>query len=366
MSTPRQRFLDYVRRVPGARPVVSPFLPHAGVVTGTLRLLGLPTTGDGIEQEIRLARALEYEPMFMCGCTDLIFPWQEDPARSNGDWSVSVLAAEEGQWERRVSRRLGLYGDDAGFPVRDAADHRRLVSVCDRVAERAGEMRAYFRRFRERVGDEGVVVIGHPHVTWLAGQISQQNMIYHALDLPDLFRESMEAILRASFEVFSAAMAEGIDFMSESSYGLEMISPTQFVEQDLPYTRRLADWTHDRGGLFWYHNCGRTRPLIEAGLFDDLGADLIETVAPPPEGDNDLAESRARLAPSICSKGNLSLILLRDGSPDQVAAATRRMVQDARGYAHVLSTADAVFAETPPENLLAFVRTARAEAERVS
>lgn len=89
-------------------------------------------------------------------------------------------------------------------------------------------------------------------------------------------------------------------------------------------------------------------------------------MAPPPEGDNDLAESRARLAPSICSKGNLSLILLRDGSPDQVAAATRRMVQDARGYAHVLSTADAVFAETPPENLLAFLQTARAEAERVS
>ena len=66
-------------------------------------------------------------------------------------------------------------------------------------------------------------------------------------------------------------MQEGIDFMSESGYGLEMISPARFVAQDLPYTRRLADWTHERGGLFWYHNCGQTRQLIRNGSFDRPG-----------------------------------------------------------------------------------------------
>ena len=70
-----------------------------------------------------------------------------------------------------------------------------------------------------------------------------------------------------------------------------MISPRQFEAQDVPYTRRLADWTHTRGGLFWYHNCGLTRTLIQNGAFNRLGADVIETIAPPPEGDNSLAES---------------------------------------------------------------------------
>jgi hypothetical protein len=150
--------------------------------------------------------------------------------------------------------------------------------------------------------------------------------------------------------------------MSESGYGLEMISPAQFEAEDLPYTRALSDWVHARGGLMWYHNCGKTRELFRRGWFDELGADVIETVAPLPEGDNDLAESRRWLSPDVCSKGNLSLQLLRDGTVDEVVAATRAMVRAVRGYAHIHSTADAVYAETPVENYVAFLRVAREEA----
>ncbi len=35
------------------------------------------------------------------------------------------------------------------------------------------------------------------------------------------------------------------------------------------------------------------------------------------------------------------------------------MVSAVRGYAHIHSTADAVLTGTPPENFVAFVRTAR-------
>lgn len=365
-SSPRQRFLDYVRRVPGAAPVVSPFLPQPPLVRNTLRHLGLPVQGDPVADEIRLARALEYEPMFMTACTDLIIPWQEDPELSGREFAVARLETDAGPWERRVSRRAGLFGDDSTFPVRALEDHRKLQAVCARVEQREDGIRSYFRAFRQRVGDDGVIVLGHPHITALGYQISQPDMVFHAADYPREYERSMEAVYRAALVVFRIAMEEGIDFMSESTYGLEMNSPRQFELQDLPYTRRLADFTHRHGGLFWYHNCGLTRQLILEGQFDRLGADVIETVAPPPEGDNSLAESRRRLDPGICSKGNLSLMLLRDGSVEQVTAATQHMVWSVDGFAHIHSTADAVFAETPPENLVAFARRARQEAERVA
>jgi len=365
MYSPRQRFLNYVRQVPSASPVVSPFLPKPELVNKTLRYLGLPVGQDYVENEIRLSRELDYEPMFMSSCSELIFPWKEDKSRSNDNWIVSTLSTSEGEWVRQVSRRLGLFGDESGFPVKTEADHQKLVMVCEQVEERESEIRRYFREFRERVGKDGVIVIGHPHVTWLAYQISQQNMVLHAIDYPGAFKRSMEAICKTSFFVFDIAMQEGIDFMSESSYGLEMISPEQFENQDLHYTRILADWTHERGGLFWYHNCGKTRDLIRSGQFDHLGADVIETIAPPPEGDNDLAESRRHLNSTICSKGNLSLGLLRDGTVEEVVQATKQMVQAVQGYTHIHSTADAVFAETPAENFVAFLRTAREEIERL-
>jgi hypothetical protein len=360
MSSPRQRFIDYVRRVPNARAIVSPFLPNPGLVSKTLNYLGLSSDYDYIENEVRLSQELDYEPMFMTDCSGLMFPWQEDRNLSDADWSVSVLNTPSGEWIRRISRRVGLYGDDSGFPVKTEADHEKLVMVCEQIETRETEIRSYYRNFRKLVGDNGVIVIGHPHVSWLGSQISQQNMIFHAVDYPEAFKRSMGAIYKASLFIFGVAMEEGIDFMSESSYGLEMISPGQFESQDLYYTRILADWTHQRGGLFWYHNCGKTRDLIRSGKFDHLGADVIETVAPPPEGDNELAESRRFLSSDICSKGNLSLGLLRDGSVDEVVNATRDMVQAVQGYPHIHSTADAVFAETPVENYIAFIQTARA------
>jgi hypothetical protein len=303
--------------------------------------------------------------MFMTACESLIFDWTPDPGRSDERYAVAVLDTPSGPWTRRVSRHHGVFGDADSFPLKTEGDHAKLQAVCEQVARREDTIRRYFRQQRQAVGDEGVLVIGHPHVTWLCGQISQNDMIYHARDYPAAFQRSMEAVYGAACTVFQIAIQEGIDFMSESGYGLEMISPAQFINQDLPYTRRLADWTHKRGGLFWYHNCGRTRTLIHNGSFDRLGADVIETIAPPPEGDNHLAESRPWLAPQVCSKGNLSLDLLRHGTVEDIQQATRQMVHAVQGYAHIHSTADAVYAETPAENFVAFIQTARDTAGRL-
>jgi uroporphyrinogen-III decarboxylase len=173
----------------------------------------------------------------------------------------------------------------------------------------------------------------------------------------------MDALFEASLFVMNIAIEEGIDFMSDSSYGLEMTSPALFAEMDLPYIQKFAQWTHERNGLFWYHNCGYTRKLIMDGTFNTLGADVIETIAPPPEGDNDLAESRKYVDPKICTKGNFNLNLLREGTPDQIAEKTQKMVRAVHGWKHIFSTADAVLPGTPPENFIAFTKTTREASE---
>jgi len=359
MTTPRQRFLNYVRNPAGARPIVSPFLPYADVIERTLRHVGLPVTDDPVVNEVALSRALDYEPMFMIACDSFIFPWQIDESRSDAEYRTMMIQTPIGEWTRRVSRSLGEWGDESGFPVKTEADHAYIVAACSQVHERAGEIRAYYREWRQRIGEDGVIVIGHPHPFWLSFQISQQNIILHYLDYPDTFRRSMDAIYEAALFVMDIAMQEGIDFMSDSSYGLEMTSVKLCREMDLPYLRGFSDWTHARGGLFWYHNCGLTRAMIRQGIFNEIGADVIETIAPPPSADNDLAESRRWIDRRVTTKGNLDLGLLRDGTSDQIIDATRRIVEAARGYPHIYSTADAVLPNTPAENYIAFIRTAR-------
>lgn len=358
-SSARQRFLAFVRDCKNSRPVVSPFLPNPGVIKATLQHLSLLLTDDDIKNEIVLAKHLDYEPMFMAEMTNLIFNWQIDESRSNNEFEVSVIQTPIGEWVRRFPRKEIQWNDDAQCPVQTEGDHKLFVAVCEQVGELEPEIRQYYRQFRQRVGEDGVIVLGHPHPSWLGYQISPSMIFYHWNDFQKTFIRSMDALFEASLFVMNIAMEEGIDFMSDSSYGLEMTSPKLFAEMDLPYIQKFAKWTHERNGLFWYHNCGFTRKMIMDGIFNTLGADVIETIAPPPEGDNDLAESRKFIDPAICTKGNLNLHLLRDGAPDQIAAKTVELVESVRGWKHIFSTADGVLPGTPPENYIAFINTAR-------
>jgi hypothetical protein len=357
--SPRQRFLSYVISAGTSAPVVSPFLPHPDVITETLRFLHLPVAGDGVTDEIRLAQHLGYQPMFMTECSGLIFNWRTDESRSTAERAFRVISTPKGEWTWLAPWKDAPWNDDAGCPVQTLRDHELLVAVCEQVSDRGGQIRDYFRDWRRKVGEEGVIVMGHPHPSWLGYQINPTNIFYHWKDSREVFRRSMEAVYEASLIVMSIALQEGIDFMSDSSYGLEMTSPALFAAMDLPYIVRFADWTHRHGGLFWYHNCGYTSKLIRDGVFNTIGADVIETIAPPPEGDNDLAVSRSHIDRTVCTKGNLNLRLLRDGRPEQIADEVQKIAAAVRGYPHIVSTADAVLQGTPPENLLAFVSAAR-------
>ncbi len=359
-GTARRRFLDFVRAPTEHRPVVSPFLPKPDVVDNALRHLSLPTTGDAVVDEIALARAVDYEPMFMVGCTQFIFPWELDTPGGGAELVRHRLHTTAGTWTKHLPRGLTMGSTEASFPVQTEADHAYFQAACGGVAQRQEEIRAFFRQWRLKVADDGVIVIGHVNPYWLAHQIGQATWFLHWHDFETTYRRSMAAVYEASLFIFTLALEEGFDFMSASGLGLEMTSPDLFAAMDVPCLRDYANWTHERGGLFWYHNCGRTQRFFDAGDFDRIEADVLETVAPPPAGDNELAAARARLRPGSCTKGNLDLGLLRDGSVAAITAATRSMVEATRGQAHIHSTADAVLPGTPPENFLAHLQTARA------
>lgn len=361
-TSARQRFLSYVRRTSDSAHIVSPFLPHPDVVRSTLAWLHLPVTGDAVADEIALSKHLGYEPMFMTDCAGLIFPWEIDEARSSETVATRVIRTSQGEWVRTSPREEVPWSDESGCPVISSHDHAMLVAACEQVGSQEQAIRSYFRTWRERVGEDGVIVMGHPHPAWLGYQISPSNIFYQWNDLRDEYVRSMHAVFEASLFVMSIALEEGIDFMSDSSYGLEMTSPALFAAMDMPHIRAFSSWTHDHGSLFWYHNCGFTRQMIADGTFNTLGVDVLETIAPPPEGDNELAEARRALDPGICSKGNLNLTLLRDGSPDQISAEVAAIARAVRGSRHILSTADAVLPGTSPENFVAFITAARAAA----
>ena len=95
-ATPRNRFCNYVRTRGAGERVISPFLPHPSVIRNTLNVLGLPATDAAVRDEITLASALGYEPMFMTECAGLIFPWEIDESGSTAEVALRVLPTRKG------------------------------------------------------------------------------------------------------------------------------------------------------------------------------------------------------------------------------------------------------------------------------
>ncbi|HEY9187527.1 MAG TPA: uroporphyrinogen decarboxylase family protein [Ignavibacteria bacterium] len=363
--TPRKIFVEYVKGNFDKPFIVSPFLPHYPVIKSVLKKMNLQITNDFIIDEITLSKALNYIPMFMTDLPGLIFDWQVDESRSTKEYKISYINTELGEWIRKDYKNETQWTDEAGAPVKTEKDHFMVIAVCNEIEKKENKIREYFRNFREKVGEDGVIVIGHPHPSWLAYQINPQDIYIHWNDYKSAFLQSMDAIYKASIFIMNIAIEEGIDFMSDSSYGLEMTSPQLFKEMDLPYIKAFADFAHNYNSLFWYHNCGLTRKMIMDGDFNKLGADVIETIAPPPAGDNDLAESRKYIDKNICTKGNIDLYLLRDGNVEDVKKAVINIVNSVKGYKHIISTADAVLTGTPPENFITFIDTANSEIEKI-
>jgi len=73
-----------------------------------------------------------------------------------------------------------------------------------------------------------------------------------------------------------------------------------------------------------------------------------------------IAAVKRELAPDVCLMGNFDPILLRDGSPEEVAGATCAMMREnGPGGRYLFNTGEGVTPDTPPENVLAMMQAAK-------
>ncbi len=73
---------------------------------------------------------------------------------------------------------------------------------------------------------------------------------------------------------------------------------------------------------------------------------------------HDLADAKAKY-PHKVFQGNVSEDILRTGTPEQVTAATRAVVQAGGGHRHIVNLNHGVGKETPVANFEAYIRTAK-------
>ncbi len=139
---------------------------------------------------------------------------------------------------------------------------------------------------------------------------------------------------------------------------MELISPDIYEQYLVPDSKIITDYVHQLGGMIYCHICSPIEPLLSRGYFNQMGLDLFETLSPPPVGNvPDIAKARKILNPEICTRGNLGLDILLNGSEQDIQKATIDIIEKTKGTKHIIAASDYLFYDIPLNNVKAMIRT---------
>jgi uroporphyrinogen-III decarboxylase len=131
-----------------------------------------------------------------------------------------------------------------------------------------------------------------------------------------------------------------------------MLSPTLFRELVMPRFRRVAEKVTKPWVM---HSDGNIVPLIDDLV--SLGINGLHALEPETL---DIREVKRRWGDRVCLIGNVSLVTLGRGTPDQVEAEAAGLIRDlgfSGGY--ILSSSNSLTSYVPVDNALALARMAR-------
>ena len=217
------------------------------------------------------------------------------------------------------------------------------------------------RRVKDLLGSQGLVGI-FITCSGICGSIED---IYHYADHPEALegiKEYRLAMVERRFaDLMKMRSDDRPDFLCVGGSGtLVFQSPAFFREHALPAVKRAIELASAAGIPTHIHSCGPEKELVRI-MAGETALTVIDPLEIPPMGDCDLAELKRLYGAKIVLKGNLHTteVMLR-GSPADVIAASRKAIDDAAaGGRFILSTGDQCGRDTPDENLLAMIETAR-------
>lgn len=147
---------------------------------------------------------------------------------------------------------------------------------------------------------------------------------------------------------------QGVDavLISSAFAGGGFISPGMYAQFVVPYERKVVDTLHEEfpGLPVYTHTCGKLGDRLE--LLVESHTDGVDTLDPPPLGDTELADAKARIGDRLFIKGNMNAVALLTDDEAGVEARARAALEAGKpGGGYILSTACSVAPRVEPWKL---------------
>lgn len=362
--TLRERFLDAVQN--GGKPICSPQI-GAGAGFDT-RLAGKEwVTQTTLEDTLNAVARFDIVPLLNIGCdyeSKLPHQWRcahrdEQPDKVSADY---VLETPAGTLTRQIveTRKEGCF--QPKYAVTGEEDLPAMEYCIDMLLD--ADFSAVTTQTRSAV--DQIAGRGALSVQWAAQPYelmcfanTVDTVLLHN-DQPERCLKMMEKIVEIDRRLFRAVADGGADFIFLGGPAAEMVSPSIYRRLILPYSQIVSAAAHECGLKVYSHICSPIEPFLTMGFYNQMGIDLFETLSPPPVGNvKSLKDAFTKLDSTICTRGNIGLDVLLNGSVEDVRRKTIEALEACAGRKHMVAASDYLFYNTPEENVRAMADTVR-------
>jgi len=161
-----------------------------------------------------------------------------------------------------------------------------------------------------RLGDRGIVMVDFPDpLSRVAKLMAMDVFTVTAFTEPELTHRLLARaakLARMDAESMAHQFPGHLWRLTGAEYATEpYLSPQHFRDYWLAYTRPLIEIIHASGGLVRVHAHGRIRNVL--GAMVEAGADAIDPIEPPHQGDMELNEVRDKYGDRLVLFGNLEI-----------------------------------------------------------
>lgn len=214
--------------------------------------------------------------------------------------------------------------------LKDKQDLERILSVPYEFEP--PDLKPYFDLL-ERVGDRAYVEVGvsSPVVCASAMMDFTQYLEWVVAE-----RETVDRLMRVIFE----RIQERLEYILKNGVtpifwvgGSEqatppMMSPQLYDELVVAYESRMFDMIHHYGGHVHIHCHGKVSGVLEKMIA--MGADMLDPVEPPPQGDITISEAKRRAAGRLTLMGNIEFAELEFATQDKIDARVKEAICSVR------------------------------------
>lgn len=213
--------------------------------------------------------------------------------------------------------------------LKDADDVKAYLQLPE---PKAGTIKASPVLAEEKeLGEAGIVMIDTADpICWAAGLFSMEDYTVMALTEPALFHQLLDRCARAIFpqcEAVAKALPGRLWRICGSEYASEpYLPPRLYEEYVVRYTGYMVKVIQQYGGYARIHSHGRLRgilPLIRA-----MGADGLDPLEPPPQGDMELWEIKKDIGRQTVLFGNLEASDIENLKPADFEKKIAKAVQE--------------------------------------